>query len=102
LSSLTQQELKLEARRDFSTSSSPNTISVYRVQNKFYNNSIMGPSTKRRKLNTSAVEEIKFDDNARADYLTGFHKRKLQRIKEAQAQAVKKEKAERLVMREEV
>jgi ribosomal RNA-processing protein 17 len=62
----------------------------------------MGPSTKRRKLNTSAVEEIKFDDNARADYLTGFHKRKLARIKEAQAQAAKKEKAERLVMREEV
>jgi ribosomal RNA-processing protein 17 len=62
----------------------------------------MGPSTKRRKLNTSAVEEIKFDDEARADYLTGFHKRKLARIKEAQQQAVKKEKAERLVMREEV
>jgi ribosomal RNA-processing protein 17 len=62
----------------------------------------MGPSTKRRKLNTSAVEEIKFDDDARADYLTGFHKRKLARIKEAQQQAAKKEKAERLVMREEV
>jgi hypothetical protein len=62
----------------------------------------MKPPTKRRKLNTVTVEEVKFDDSARADYLTGFHKRKVARIKHAQEQAAKKEKEERRVEREEV
>jgi len=60
------------------------------------------PSNKRRKVNTTAVEEVKFDFDARADYLTGFHKRKVARIKQAQEQAKKKEKEERRVEREEV
>jgi ribosomal RNA-processing protein 17 len=62
----------------------------------------MKPPVKRRKLNTIAVEEVKFDDSARADYLTGFHKRKVARIKHAQEQAAKKEKEEKRAEREEV
>ncbi|KAF2435048.1 hypothetical protein EJ08DRAFT_388157 [Tothia fuscella] len=62
----------------------------------------MKPPTKRRKINTVTVEEVKFDDSARADYLTGFHKRKVARIKHAQEQAAKKEKEEARRDREDV
>lgn len=58
------------------------------------------PPPKRRK--TSAVEEVVFDPAARADYLTGFHKRKQARIKHAQEIAVKREKEEKRRDREEV
>lgn len=60
----------------------------------------MGPQNKKRKA--TQVEEINFDFAAREEYLTGFHKRKLQRIKHAQEEAAKKEKEERLRMRREV
>ncbi|KAM3468929.1 hypothetical protein MY5147_007469 [Beauveria neobassiana] len=45
--------------------------------------SILPPLTKKRK-NTSEVEEVTFDNDARQEYLTGFQKRKQQRIKHAQ------------------
>ncbi|KAL1304924.1 hypothetical protein AAFC00_003838 [Neodothiora populina] len=48
------------------------------------------------------VEELKFDPAARQDYLTGFHKRKLQRIKHAQEENAKKEREERVVHRREI
>jgi ribosomal RNA-processing protein 17 len=48
----------------------------------------MGPQSKRRK--TSKVEEITFDDSARQEWLTGFRKRKQQRIKHAQQVAEEK------------
>ena len=60
----------------------------------------MAPGTKRRKH--SAIEEISFDDAAREDYLTGFHKRKQARIKAAQGAAAKREKEERLEGRRQV
>jgi len=59
-----------------------------------------GPPSKKRK--TSAVAEITFDFAAREEYLTGFHKRKLARIKHAQEEAAKKEKEEKLKFRREV
>ncbi|KAH0551218.1 hypothetical protein GP486_007468, partial [Trichoglossum hirsutum] len=59
----------------------------------------MGPRTKRRKKDGSTVEEVVFDTSARADYLTGFHKRKQQRIKRAQEEAVRRSKAEKLTER---
>ncbi len=62
----------------------------------------MAPPTKRRKKSAVAVEEITFDPNAREDYLTGFHKRKVQRIKHAQEEAAKKERQERIVERKRV
>ncbi|KAI9875444.1 MAG: hypothetical protein M1830_008469 [Pleopsidium flavum] len=59
----------------------------------------MAPPTKRRKKSATAVEEITFDPSAREDYLTGFHKRKVQRIKHAQLEAAKKERQERIIER---
>jgi ribosomal RNA-processing protein 17 len=61
----------------------------------------MAPPRKRRK-SSNAVEEVVFDLSARADYLTGFHKRKLQRIKHAKEEAAKREKAERIAVRKRV
>lgn len=57
--------------------------------------------SKRRKLDHK-IEQIAFDNDARADYLTGFHKRKVQRAKRAQEEAVKKEREEKVVMRKQV
>ena len=58
------------------------------------------PSKKRKK--TFGVEEVIYDENARADYLSGFHKRKLQRVKHAQEEAAKREKQEKLESRKQV
>lgn len=63
--------------------------------------SLLPPPTKRRKIN-STIEEINFDLDARADYLTGFHKRKLQRAKQAQEEAEKKARQERIAQRKQV
>lgn len=62
----------------------------------------MAPPTKKRKLTVTAVEKIDFDPSARAEYLTGFHKRKVARQKFAQDEAAKKEKEEKLRLRKEV
>ena len=63
----------------------------------------MGPATnKKRKLGVTAPETIEFDFAAREEYLTGFHKRKLARIKHAQEENAKREKEEKLRMRREV
>jgi ribosomal RNA-processing protein 17 len=63
--------------------------------------SSLPPPAKRRKT-ISAIEEINFDFDARADYLTGFHKRKVQRAKQAQEEAAKKAKVERIAARKQV
>ena len=60
----------------------------------------MMPPTKRRKI--FAVEEITFDSAAREEFLTGFHKRKLARVKHAQEETAKKEREERVKKRREV
>ncbi|KAL3463151.1 nucleolar protein 12-domain-containing protein [Aspergillus heterothallicus] len=64
----------------------------------------MGPHSKKRKLNTQ-VEEITFDPAARQQFLTGFRKRKQQRIKHAQDIAEQKareaKREDRRKMREE-
>lgn len=62
----------------------------------------MPPVSKKRKLGTTAPAEITFDFAAREEYLTGFHKRKLERQKHAQQEAAKKEREERLRLRAEV
>ena len=59
----------------------------------------MIPSPKKKRKASSAVEEITFDFSAREDYLTGFHKRKLQRIKHAKEEAAKKEREEKITAR---
>ncbi|KAK2755499.1 hypothetical protein FQN54_006436 [Arachnomyces sp. PD_36] len=55
----------------------------------------MAPQAKRRKVTTTAVEELNFDPDARQEFLTGFHKRKVQRAKNAQEIAEKKAKEEK-------
>lgn len=60
--------------------------------------SILPPPTKKRKA-TPAVAEINFDFDARHEYLTGFHKRKQQRIKHAQEEAARKVRQERIETR---
>jgi ribosomal RNA-processing protein 17 len=64
--------------------------------------SAMQPPTKRRRIETAAVEEIQFDAAARQEYLTGFHKRKVQRAKHAQEAAEKKARLERIEERRKV
>ncbi|KAI1075229.1 nucleolar protein 12-domain-containing protein [Whalleya microplaca] len=63
--------------------------------------SVLAPPPKKRKTQ-HAVEEIKFDNTARIEYLTGFHKRKLQRAKNAQEQAAKMARQEKIDFRKQV
>jgi hypothetical protein len=60
------------------------------------------PPSKKRKIAVTAPEKIEFDFSAREEYLTGFHKRKLARIKHAQEENAKREKEEKLRFRREV
>jgi ribosomal RNA-processing protein 17 len=60
------------------------------------------PVSKKRKLAVTAPEKIEFDFSAREEYLTGFHKRKVARIKHAQEENAKREKEEKLRFRREV
>ncbi|KAI2473751.1 nucleolar protein 12-domain-containing protein [Annulohypoxylon bovei var. microspora] len=62
---------------------------------------LLVPPPKKRKVQYS-TEEIKFDSDARSDYLTGFHKRKLQRIKNAQEQAAEQARQEKIELRKQV
>ncbi|OTA61132.1 hypothetical protein K449DRAFT_465840 [Hypoxylon sp. EC38] len=62
---------------------------------------LLPPPSKKRKVQHS-IEEIKFDNDARADYLTGFHKRKLQRIKNAQEQAAQRARQEKIEFRKQL
>ncbi|KAL8724709.1 MAG: hypothetical protein Q9166_007797 [cf. Caloplaca sp. 2 TL-2023] len=54
---------------------------------------------KKRKKGEPVIEEITFNFDAREEYLTGFHKRKLQRIKHAKEEALKKEREEKVASR---
>jgi ribosomal RNA-processing protein 17 len=62
---------------------------------------LLTPPVKKRKRHHT-IEEIKFDDAARAEYLTGFHKRKLQRAKNAQEQAAKQAREDKILARKQV
>ena len=61
----------------------------------------IAPVRKRRK-GEPQIEQITFDFGAREDYLTGFHKRKLQRIKHAKDEALKKEREDKVAARKAV
>lgn len=62
--------------------------------------SVLPPPNKKRRVEHK-IEEISFDDSKREDYLTGFHKRKVQRIKRAQEENEKKAREERREMRKQ-
>ena len=57
------------------------------------------PPPRKKRKSASAIEEITFDFNDREEYLTGFHKRKLQRIKHAKQEAAKKEREDKIAAR---
>lgn len=61
----------------------------------------MGPQAKKRKL-TPKVEEINFDAADRQEFLTGFRKRKQQRIRHAQELAEKRAREEKRLERKKV
>ncbi|KAK6080249.1 nucleolar protein 12 [Seiridium cupressi] len=63
--------------------------------------SILPPLSRKRKA-AHTIEEVSFNPDARQEYLTGFHKRKLQRAKRAQEEAAKREKEEKLVARKQM
>ncbi|KAJ1899514.1 hypothetical protein LPJ66_002062 [Kickxella alabastrina] len=56
---------------------------------------------KKRKARKEQVEEIEFDPKARRTFLTGFHKRKVERRETAIEQAKQKEREELLKLRRE-
>ncbi|TKX25237.1 hypothetical protein C1H76_2470 [Elsinoe australis] len=60
----------------------------------------MAPAPKRRKV--EPVEQVTFDPDARQEYLTGFHKRKLERAKHGRELAQKKEREDRIKARAEI
>lgn len=62
----------------------------------------MAPPSKKRKIKESATAEIIFDPSARFDYLTGFHKRKVQRLKQAQEAAARRARQEKIDDRKKV
>ncbi|KAI7787753.1 rrna processing protein rrp17 [Diaporthe eres] len=63
--------------------------------------SLLPPPSKKRKA-THTVEEINFDNSARQEYLTGFHKRKVQRQKHAQEEAAKRAREEKIEFRKQL
>ncbi len=63
--------------------------------------SLLQVPLKKRKINHK-IEEIGFDKDARAEYLSGFHKRKQARIKHAQEIAAQKAREEKIEMRKQV
>lgn len=64
--------------------------------------SVLPPAPSKKRKAVHAIEEIAFDDGARSEYLSGFHKRKVQRQKHAQKEAAERARQERIVMRKEV
>ncbi|KAJ2161699.1 hypothetical protein GGF46_001292 [Coemansia sp. RSA 552] len=56
---------------------------------------------KKRRARRAQVEEVQFDPKERRSFLTGFHKRKVQRREKAQAEAKALERREALQMRRE-
>ncbi|KIK97370.1 hypothetical protein PAXRUDRAFT_31830 [Paxillus rubicundulus Ve08.2h10] len=55
----------------------------------------------KQRLKKDQIKEISFDEDARREFLTGFHKRKVAKHEEAKKKAKLREKQERLEMRRE-
>ncbi|KAH8078048.1 nucleolar protein 12-domain-containing protein [Cristinia sonorae] len=55
----------------------------------------------KKRARREQVKEVTFDEDARRDFLTGFHKRKVQKKEEAKKKAQEREKQERLEARRE-
>ncbi|KAJ7217944.1 nucleolar protein 12-domain-containing protein [Mycena pura] len=55
----------------------------------------------KKKAKSSQIKEITFDEDARREFLTGFHKRKLAKADAARKKAIERQKQERLETRRE-
>ncbi|KAF8210386.1 nucleolar protein 12-domain-containing protein [Mycena galopus ATCC 62051] len=55
----------------------------------------------KKRAKSTQIKEILFDDDARREFLTGFHKRKLAKADAARKKAAEREKQERLEARRE-
>ncbi|KAH9944678.1 nucleolar protein 12-domain-containing protein [Amylocystis lapponica] len=55
----------------------------------------------KKRAKREQIKEVVFDDSARREFLTGFHKRKLQKKEDAKKKAIEREKQERLESRRE-
>ncbi|KAF8070548.1 nucleolar protein 12-domain-containing protein [Lyophyllum atratum] len=55
----------------------------------------------KKKAKRDQIKEVLFDDDARREFLTGFHKRKVAKADAARKKAVEREKQERLETRRE-
>lgn len=62
----------------------------------------MPPPVKKRKVTAQPVEEISFDPEARQEYLSGFHKRKVARAEHGREMAEKRAKEAAVAARKEV
>ena len=60
----------------------------------------MAPAAKKRRVDQ--LDSISFDPSSREEYLTGFHKRKQQRIQDSRESAAKKDKEQRVRERRQV
>ncbi|KAJ7045624.1 nucleolar protein 12-domain-containing protein [Mycena alexandri] len=60
-----------------------------------------GAIAAKKRAKSTQIKEILFDDEARREFLTGFHKRKLAKADAARKKAVEREKQERLQARRE-
>jgi len=87
-------DLSNETKKKCWTAGSKTTSKKIETQN-------MAPPTSKRRR-PGQVEEISFDFDARSEYLTGFHKRKLHRIKVAQQENAKKDRDLRIESRKNV
>ncbi|OBZ67240.1 Ribosomal RNA-processing protein 17 [Grifola frondosa] len=55
----------------------------------------------KKRAKREQIKEIVFDDGARREFLTGFHKRNLKKKEDAKKKAIEREKQERLEARRE-
>ena len=60
---------------------------------------LLPPAGKKRKASAAAIDEIAYDQAARLDYLTGFHRRKQARIRHAQGLAERRARQDRIESR---
>lgn len=82
------------------TSSNPPPLKIFNHPRP--KKSVLATRVPKKRKTDHKIAEISFDFDARADYLTGFHKRKLERAKRAQAEAKKKEREEKIGIRKQV
>lgn len=61
-----------------------------------------GQKYKQKKVKKNGVDEVIFDKSSREEYLTGFHKRKLQRQKKAQESIKEQERLARIEERKQI